>query len=122
MSSISHRWAAAYLRKSGTSSMGYRNSALPVRTGAFFRLSALVLTASSWVVSSQVLPQRVRDMSEAEQREFLIQSLDHGLPDQDIDQIGLLTLNRSDLVVPELLKRIELDVQNHSLPDRTIVL
>jgi hypothetical protein len=61
-------------------------------------------------------------MSEREQREFLLQVLDRGLAEPDIDQVGLLTLNRSDLVVPELLKRIESAVRNRSLADRTIML
>lgn len=66
--------------------------------------------------------RRVTEMGESEQREFLMKTLDAGLPESEIDQLGLLSLNRSDLVIPELIRRIEVALQDHALADRTITL
>jgi hypothetical protein len=66
--------------------------------------------------------RRVTEMGESEQREFLMKTLDAGLPESEIDQLGLLSLNRSDLVIPELIRRIEVKFHDHTLPDRSITL
>ena len=61
-------------------------------------------------------------MTDLEQRQYLKSILDAGLPESEIDQLGLLALNRSDLVVPEIVRRLEQDLQHPVLADRTVKL
>lgn len=104
--------------------MGYSELSHFVGRSVSMRLIgfACALISSCFNASSQVVSRPVTEMQESEQRDFLIKSLDRGLPQEEIDQVGLLALNRSDMVVPELLKRIEPALSNHSLSDRTITL
>lgn len=75
---------------------------ITVTCGAIL-LSALLAVSPTVLAQSQRVG--VSEMSESEQHEFLLQSLNSGLFAERIDQIGLLTLNRSDMVIPELLRR-----------------
>jgi hypothetical protein len=73
---------------------------------------ATVLLASPSVVLAQQGPQRDRvrilyEMNDTETREYVRRVLDSGLTGDQADELILLTLNRSALVVPELAARLE---------------
>ena len=81
-----------------------------------FRRSVVVLATVLLAVPSEMLAQhgaqldRVRmlyEMNDTETREYVRRVLDSGLTGDEGDELILLTLNRSAIVVPELAARLE---------------
>lgn len=85
---------------------------------------ALMIIAMCVSVSAQSpnkrLPTRIVEQQDSEARQFMVNALDLGLPERMADQMAVLAVNRSYLVVPELLERLEAAQQNSSVSERFV--
>lgn len=94
------------------------NTMAPESLCIYNHLSRIALVALSFIILSmgslgftqepaEQSPKRLRDLSDAEAKQLIEEALREGLPANRVDQVTVLALNRSRLVVPELLSKLE---------------
>ena len=77
--------------------------------------SALLLFFVVGGISAQVPPARdILALSEAEQTKFVDATVDAGFPTDRADQMTMLIINRSGLVLPSLERRVEVELRSES--------
>ena len=77
--------------------------------------AGLVVVPTAIIAQQSAQPDRIRklyEMNDASTREYVRGLLDSGLPGDKADELILLTLNRSAIVVPELAARLEAVLAN----------
>jgi hypothetical protein len=65
-------------------------------------------------------PVHVLDLPEAEVKRLIQEALDRGLSESSVDNLAVLAKNRSSLVIPELLSRLEVALQDPAVPEKFI--
>ena len=77
--------------------------------------SAVLLFFAVGVIRSQVPPAReILALSEAEQTKFVNATAEAGFPADRADQMTMLIINRSGLVLPQLERRVEVELRSES--------
>jgi len=77
--------------------------------------SAVLLFFAVGVIRAQVPPAReILALSEAEQTKFVNATAEAGFPADRADQMTMLIINRSGLVLPQLERRVEVELRSES--------
>lgn len=82
---------------------------------------AVLLVSLVGLVSAQVPSARaILEVSEVEQTKFVNETMDAGFPDDRADQMTMLVINRSVLVLPLIERRVEVELSSPSPSKRLI--
>jgi hypothetical protein len=82
---------------------------------------AVLLVYLVGLVSAQVPSARaILEVSEAEQTKFVNETMDAGFPDDRADQMTMLVINRSVLVLPLIERRVEDELRSQS-PSKNLI-
>jgi hypothetical protein len=82
---------------------------------------AVLLVSLVRLMNAQIPSARaILETSEAEQTKFVNETMDAGFPDNRADQMTMLLINRSALVLPLIERRVEVELRSQ-LPSNSLI-